>query len=227
MDTWETTPDVSDTKSHYSGTGAAAVTNPFLANQSTAPPAAASPSAPIRRANSFGRFGGGGEKCYACGKTVYAAEMRTVEKRKFHKDCFRCKKDGCSKLLTQDYCIESTSGDAYCKPHFMQLKRPAMGSLVTSRASPAPSTSDPIPASAPVLSSSSLPAPAPTPAAATSALAASAPAPVPAAAPSAAAASIAARFGGGGEKCHSCKKTVYAAERATAQGKVYHKDCMR
>ena len=45
--------------------------------------------------------------------------------------------------------------------------------------------------------------------------------------PSPAAAAMAARFGGGGEKCTRCGKTVYAAERATAQGKVYHADCMR
>ena len=33
--------------------------------------------------------------------------------------------------------------------------------------------------------------------------------------------------GGGGEKCFHCKKTVYVAERATAQGNVFHKACFR
>ena len=33
--------------------------------------------------------------------------------------------------------------------------------------------------------------------------------------------------GGGGEKCTICNKTVYAAERAAANGKPYHKECFR
>ena len=33
--------------------------------------------------------------------------------------------------------------------------------------------------------------------------------------------------GGGGEKCHSCRKTVYAAEKATAQGNTFHQACFR
>lgn len=35
------------------------------------------------------------------------------------------------------------------------------------------------------------------------------------------------RFGGGGETCAFCHRLVYAAERAAAQGKVYHRNCIR
>eukprot|EP00965_Chrysotila_dentata_P255426 6212220-Pleurochrysis_carterae.AAC.5 len=33
----------------------------------------------LRRASSFGRYGGGGEKCTRCGKTVYAAERTAAQ----------------------------------------------------------------------------------------------------------------------------------------------------
>ena len=169
-DDWDTSPDVDSLfKSHYSGTGAAAVSNPFLENAAAAVPPAAHAAAkgavpsrgmPAKRINSFG---GGGDKCYACGKTVYAAELRTVKDRKFHKDCFRCTKEGCSKLLQNDFCIEASTGNAFCKPHFMQLARPAQGSVASTRTASAPSVAPPISATP----TTSVPLPAATAAAAT------------------------------------------------------------
>ena len=32
-------------------------------------------------------------------------------------------------------------------------------------------------------------------------------------------------YGGGGEKCFHCKKTVYAAEKVSANGWTFHKVC--
>lgn len=43
------------------------------------------------------KFGGGGLKCIACDKTVYAAEAVSFEKQHYHPECFKCKK--CSKKL--------------------------------------------------------------------------------------------------------------------------------
>jgi len=45
-----------------------------------------------------GKYGGGGIKCYKCGKTVYQGEKVTFEKRTYHIKCFKC--DICSKKMT-------------------------------------------------------------------------------------------------------------------------------
>ena len=164
-DDWDTEPDVDPhQKDHYRPGGAAAVANPFAKSMSSPAPAPApAPSGvPIKRANSFTRFGGGGVKCVNCGKTVYAAERRDVGDKVYHKDCFRCSKEGCSKLLGQDFCVESTSRLCYCKPHFMQLKRPAQGSVAPTMARIGIRPwAVPPPAAAPALAPSPAPAPAP------------------------------------------------------------------
>ena len=134
---WDTDPNfiaAPDSK----GTGRAAVANPFMqlraekatekATEQSGPPVAVK----VRRANSFDRFGGGGVRCALCDKKVYAAEQRLVGTNTYHKECFRCSKEGCSKLLHQDYCIESSTGKAYCKPHYMQLPRAGAGSVAGS-----------------------------------------------------------------------------------------------
>jgi cysteine/glycine-rich protein len=44
------------------------------------------------------KFGGGGQKCTVCDKTVYAAETVAYEKKPYHGDCFKC--TVCSKKMT-------------------------------------------------------------------------------------------------------------------------------
>ena len=69
------------------------------------------------------RFGGGGEKCAKCGKTVYAAERVAATTKTasvvFHADCFRCTE--CKKKLTMsDWEMEEEGGALYCKTHYKQ-----------------------------------------------------------------------------------------------------------
>lgn len=44
------------------------------------------------------KFGGGGNPCKVCGKTVYPAETLSFEKQIYHPDCFTCKT--CNKKCT-------------------------------------------------------------------------------------------------------------------------------
>jgi len=44
------------------------------------------------------KFGGGGQKCTVCEKTVYAAETVAFEKKPYHSECFKC--SVCSKKMT-------------------------------------------------------------------------------------------------------------------------------
>jgi len=44
------------------------------------------------------KFGGGGQKCTVCDKTVYAAETVAYEKKPYHGECFKC--TVCSKKMT-------------------------------------------------------------------------------------------------------------------------------
>jgi cysteine/glycine-rich protein len=68
-----------------------------VATASKTPAAAGSSAAPSK-------FGGGGNKCVKCDKTVYAAETVSFEKVAYHADCFKC--DSCTKI------IQSASGAA-------------------------------------------------------------------------------------------------------------------
>ena len=143
-------------------------------------------------------------------------------------DCFRCKE--CNKKLQTDWCVEPSSDTMYCKAHFMQLiktsgvvseHRSTDGSKGSQRTS---ETVIPQPASGPAPTA----VPVPSVAALVAAAAAAPAATVPDAAPKAAKLRRAMSFGGGGgEKCHSCRKTVYAAEKATAQGNTFHQACFR
>ena len=162
----------------------------------------------VKRTTSFG--GGGGEKCTICNKTVYAAERAAANGKPYHKECFRCAT--CNVKLTNNFCVDANSGALLCKPHFMQNVRenPAVaGKADSARRESIMPVPEELPATAPA------PMPAP------------APAPPPTPAPAAPAAPAASRFGGGGQKCARCGKTVYAAEMAMAQGDMYHKECMR
>jgi len=55
---------------------------------------------PTASAGSAGpsKFGGGGQKCTVCDKTVYAAETVAYEKKPYHGECFKC--SVCSKKMT-------------------------------------------------------------------------------------------------------------------------------
>ena len=63
-------------------------------------------------------FGGGGEKCAVCFKTVYQAERTLADGRPFHHACFRCVTCACKLSLSSFERIED--GRLYCKAHFMQ-----------------------------------------------------------------------------------------------------------
>jgi hypothetical protein len=63
------------------------------------------------------RFGGGGELCTKCGKTVYAAERATAQGKVYHTDCMRCV--SCKVKLGNTFCADDL-GTLFCKAHFMQ-----------------------------------------------------------------------------------------------------------
>ena len=208
-DEWDTDPDhVAPPDSKGTGAGQRAIDNPFDQNrrhsqeiaaqkQQTATVAAREAPKVVKKAPGGTIGGGGGEPCTACGKTVYAAEKIAAGKGVWHKDCFTC--GSCFKKLDlHSYRIDRASGKPYCVAHLPaedRSRKPGPAPV----AAPAPTAPARVPAPAPV------PAPKPAPAPA-------APAPV---APAAARAPAPARvksFGGGGEKCHGCGKTVYAAE---------------
>ncbi|WOL03961.1 LIM domain-containing protein WLIM1 [Canna indica] len=63
-------------------------------------------------------FQGTTTKCTACDKTVYLVDKLTVDKRPYHKACFRCHHcKGTLKLGNYN----SFEGVLYCRPHFDQL----------------------------------------------------------------------------------------------------------
>jgi len=55
------------------------------------------------------KFGGGGQKCYECNTTVYAAEAISYEKKLFHSDCLKCK--NCSKKVSPSGSEAKRTGD--------------------------------------------------------------------------------------------------------------------
>lgn len=68
------------------------------------------------------KFGGGGNKCKKCNKTVYDAEAISFEKMQFHPACFKC--DTCDKKIEKTSDAEWTKErpDAInCKGCFMEL----------------------------------------------------------------------------------------------------------
>lgn len=186
---------------------------------------------PAKLSNSVARFGGGGEKCALCTKTVYAAERMSAQEKVYHLSCFRCSE--CNvKLGASNWCMDTT-GTLWCSPHFMQAmsasggkhdlgngnggSSPRASSMDASLASaPAPPAPPPVPERA-AARPSEPPAPAP----------ASAPAPPRNQASRVMRSSSFGRFGGGGEKCNRCGKLVYAAEKVTASDQIYHTTCFR
>merc|ERR1711871_4660 len=60
-------------------------------------------------------FGGGGEQCFVCGKTVYHTERFELgEERVVHKACLKCSK--CRSNLTHDTCVVIDQA-LFCKVH--------------------------------------------------------------------------------------------------------------
>eukprot|EP01119_Soliformovum_irregulare_P003662 TRINITY_DN1455_c0_g1_i1.p1 TRINITY_DN1455_c0_g1~~TRINITY_DN1455_c0_g1_i1.p1 ORF type:complete len:618 (+),score=158.76 TRINITY_DN1455_c0_g1_i1:238-2091(+) len=160
------------------------------------------------------------EKCTACAKTVYATEKVVVDdketKRVYHKTCIRCKE--CNKVLGLGQ-YSALEGTFYCKPHFKQLfhskgnydeafgKEKASGKwapqVVSPPASFLPSEEKPAESKDEKKQSS---------------------------------AETVARFrkfreDGEEDKCLSCGKTVYAAEKLLVENKndkqLFHKSCFR
>jgi len=64
------------------------------------------------------KFGGGGEKCTACRKTVYCAERQMIQEQPYHINCVVC--SVCHKKLTPTTYCKDESGAFFCKAHFLQ-----------------------------------------------------------------------------------------------------------
>lgn len=123
------------------------------------------------------KFGGGGQKCTVCDKTVYAAETVSYEKKPYHAECFKC--SNCVKKI-------SPSGAAMFEEKLFCSKCFADGGYRQKQVATASKT----PATA---GSSSAPS----------------------------------KFGGGGNKCVKCDKTVYAAETVSFEKAAYHAECFK
>jgi len=135
---------------------------------------------PAEGASSAGpsKFGGGGQKCTVCDKTVYAAETVAYEKKPYHSDCFKC--STCAKRM-------NPSGAAIFEDKLYCTKCFEVGGYRTKQAATASRV------------------------AAAGSTAASGP----------------SKFGGGGNKCVKCEKTVYAAETVSFEKQAYHADCFK
>jgi len=125
------------------------------------------------------KFGGGGQKCFVCEKTVYAAETVAFEKKPYHGECFKCAT--CSKKMTP-------SGAAIFEEKLYCTKCFEIGGFRAKQAATAQK-------------------------AGTGASSGGSSAP--------------SKFGGGGAKCYSCAKTVYAAEAISYEKKSFHVDCLK
>lgn len=84
--------------------------------------------APKSYDNRFAKFGGGGNKCVICEKTVYSAELLSFEKNNFHVSCFKCSNEGCSKggkpITVNDAQYQKHEGGTitvYCSKCFGEL----------------------------------------------------------------------------------------------------------
>lgn len=127
------------------------------------------------------KFGGGGNPCEVCAKTVYPAETVSYEKKVYHAECFQC--SNCSKKMVpsgaaqfeQDgknllFCSKCFSDGGYSRKQAAQHK--VGGTSATSSG-------------------------------------------------------ISSKFGGGGNPCTACDKTVYPAESMSFEKRVYHAECFK
>lgn len=121
------------------------------------------------------KFGGGGNKCEVCTKTVYAAETLSFEKKAYHAACFTCGE--CNKKMSPSdgnqfedklLCSKCFSSGGYSK------KQTKTATTTTS---------------------------------------------------SKTSSKLAGKFGGGGNKCVRCDKTVYPAETVSYEKNYFHSKC--
>ena len=71
-------------------------------------------------------FGGGGERCQACGKLAYQAERVQVESYFFHVSCMRCAKCGPSRHLGSEYGLAANAEGVvclYCAKHELDARQ--------------------------------------------------------------------------------------------------------
>jgi len=71
-------------------------------------------AAPKAAASRFS-FGGGGNKCHSCTKTVYANEQILYDSKYYHTTCFKCTKCRTTPTLQN---VAMIAGDMFCKPCF-------------------------------------------------------------------------------------------------------------
>jgi len=121
------------------------------------------------------KFGGGGNPCTVCSKTVYPAETVSFEKKVYHADCLACcdcskklKVSDCAQFDDKTYCLLCFERGGYRQK---QAKWTPKGSGTTNSG-------------------------------------------------------IASKFGGGGNPCTVCTKTVYSAEAVSFEKKIYHAECL-
>eukprot|EP01117_Protostelium_nocturnum_P019597 TRINITY_DN8539_c0_g1_i4.p1 TRINITY_DN8539_c0_g1~~TRINITY_DN8539_c0_g1_i4.p1 ORF type:complete len:613 (-),score=298.29 TRINITY_DN8539_c0_g1_i4:108-1946(-) len=160
------------------------------------------------------------EKCEACKRTVFATEKMTVEetgqKKVFHKTCLRCV--SCNVVLSLGN-YSGLNGQYYCKPHFKQLFKTKGnydegfgGEKHSAKWEPAPVTTVPntfVPVEESVKKEKDVNQ------------------------TSSATSEKFKKFREEGEtnKCESCSKSVYAAERLLVEDKsgkrLFHKTCFK
>lgn len=123
------------------------------------------------------KFGGGGNPCTICSKTVYPAETLSFDKAIYHQACFKC--NTCDKVMTASGAAQF-EGTVYCTKCFKdggyQRKQAASGAKGGGGGSSNP---------------------------------------------------LASKFGGGGNACTICTKTVYTAEALSYDKKIYHAECFK
>jgi hypothetical protein len=229
---------------------------PSSSSAGTVLPPAAGPSLPEaskpRPPSKPSRFGGGGEQCSRCHKTVYPAERISTGKGVWHTACFRCTECN-KKLAIHDFEVDAQL-NLFCRVHFTQLRNAQGGAGVESLVSllsdvggkavqANTSAANAVPVVQGVLlgerASSGVGMPSTVDGAHQACRPASASTPPPPQSspqPSPRLARTAAFIAGGikRDKCVRCEKTVYAAEKQVARAskhysadQIYHKACFR
>ena len=98
---------------------------PSISKLSLSTASAAGSTAPAGRASSTAisprQYGGGGEPCSKCQKTVYAAERILAQGHVLHRACFMCAH--CDAKLLNSPNWEVLKGDFLCQAHFQQRVR--------------------------------------------------------------------------------------------------------
>lgn len=74
---------------------------------------------PVDGEPSVSKFGGGGNACTICQKTVYMAETLSFEKKVYHPDCFKCAIESCGKKMTASGAA-AFEDQVFCKKCFQE-----------------------------------------------------------------------------------------------------------